>query len=213
MYRVLVCCFLAFTTVADAASLNTELVINGGAEAGDMSGWSPSGIEAVPGVGSSSGFGTFVFTGGTGLASQSAIQSIDVSANSALIDAGLGSSIFSINLQARTDSVATDTAEVTESYLDASDALIDSFSFAGTAQLVPDWDFFSDTRAIPSNTRSLAILLTTTRTVGLSSDGFFDEVSLQLTAVPVPAAVWLLGSGLCGLIGFARGNKSNADLE
>lgn len=32
--------------------------------------------------------------------------------------------------------------------------------------------------------------------------------SLTITAVPVPAAVWLFGSGLISLIGFARSRKS-----
>ena len=31
---------------------------------------------------------------------------------------------------------------------------------------------------------------------------------LELTAVPIPAAVWLFGSGLIGLIGVARQKKS-----
>jgi hypothetical protein len=30
------------------------------------------------------------------------------------------------------------------------------------------------------------------------------DLRIQLTAVPVPAAVWLFGSGLIGLVGFAR---------
>lgn len=30
----------------------------------------------------------------------------------------------------------------------------------------------------------------------------------QVSAVPVPAAVWLFGSGLLGLVGIARGNRA-----
>jgi len=37
---------------------------------------------------------------------------------------------------------------------------------------------------------------------GAGGAGFFDNASL--TAVPVPAAVWLFGSGLVGLVGVAR---------
>ncbi len=38
-----------------------------------------------------------------------------------------------------------------------------------------------------------------------SSDGaIIDNLSYMVSAVPVPAAVWLLGSGLLGLVGIAR---------
>jgi hypothetical protein len=46
---------------------------------------------------------------------------------------------------------------------------------------------------------------------GYEDDGFtqtlsgtWDSASFQMTPVPVPAAVWLLGSGLLGLVGVAR---------
>lgn len=34
--------------------------------------------------------------------------------------------------------------------------------------------------------------------------GTYDRMNVRLTSVPVPAAVWLFGSGLIGLIGLAR---------
>lgn len=49
---------------------------------------------------------------------------------------------------------------------------------------------------------------------GVNGWGFFNgtpytEVfSMQFTAVPVPAAVWLFGSGLLGLVGIARRKKA-----
>lgn len=36
----------------------------------------------------------------------------------------------------------------------------------------------------------------------------FDDIRLEVTTVPVPAAVWLFGSGLLGLIGIARRSKA-----
>jgi hypothetical protein len=36
---------------------------------------------------------------------------------------------------------------------------------------------------------------------------YIDDVSLETSAVPVPAAVWLFGSGLLGLVGVARRSK------
>ena len=38
--------------------------------------------------------------------------------------------------------------------------------------------------------------------------GFSHAVNGALTSVPVPAAVWLFGSGLVGLIGIAKRKKS-----
>jgi len=35
----------------------------------------------------------------------------------------------------------------------------------------------------------------------------FEDVTVTASAVPVPAAVWLFGSGLLGLVGFARRKK------
>ena len=45
---------------------------------------------------------------------------------------------------------------------------------------------------------------------GCTADVFFDNVSFQadVSAVPVPAAVWLFGSGLLGLVGVARRKKA-----
>ncbi|MCP4503572.1 MAG: VPLPA-CTERM sorting domain-containing protein, partial [Deltaproteobacteria bacterium] len=35
------------------------------------------------------------------------------------------------------------------------------------------------------------------------------EFAVSLSAVPAPAAIWLFGSGLIGLIGVARRKKNN----
>jgi len=39
---------------------------------------------------------------------------------------------------------------------------------------------------------------------------FKSEITYDIAAVPVPAAVWLMGSGLIGLLGFQRRNKKTA---
>ena len=43
---LLIICFMAMSH-SNAASLNSELIINGGAENGDTTGWVSTGIEAV----------------------------------------------------------------------------------------------------------------------------------------------------------------------
>ena len=45
---------------------------------------------------------------------------------------------------------------------------------------------------------------------GCGVDAYFDRISIttDVSAVPVPAAVWLFGSGLLGLVGVARRKKA-----
>ena len=42
----------------------------------------------------------------------------------------------------------------------------------------------------------------------LTNGSITDTVTVNVNAVPIPAAAWLFGSGLLGLIGFARRKKS-----
>ncbi len=43
---------------------------------------------------------------------------------------------------------------------------------------------------------------------GMNTPAYFAMDNLEASAVPVPAAVWLLGSGLLGLIGLRRNHQS-----
>ncbi|BCG63794.1 MAG: hypothetical protein methR_P1525 [Methyloprofundus sp.] len=45
---------------------------------------------------------------------------------------------------------------------------------------------------------------------GFWTDGRFDNLEFQPSAVPLPAAVWLMGSGLLGLMGYSRKNKGQS---
>ncbi len=190
--------FICFSVCLSAAPLNTELVINGGAETGDLTGWTSTGINVVTASGFHAGFGSFTFTGGGGTASgQTLEQTIDLSANASDIDNGLITSTFSIFLQTR----SSDIAEATISFLDGSNAVLASQFFIDTINPGSfDWNQFGDTRIAPVGTRSIRILLNSTRTGGSSSDGFFDEVSLQISssapAVPEPSSLLLIALGV-----------------
>ena len=43
---------------------------------------------------------------------------------------------------------------------------------------------------------------------GCTVDAFIDNVVIDTAVVPIPAAVWLFGSGLLGLIGVARRKRA-----
>ena len=171
----------------NAAPLDKNLVINGGAETGNTNGWISSGIDAVPATGLAAGFGAYAFTGGTGPDSQTLTQTIDVSGNSVLIDAGAIESTFNVNLQTRKAGSLTDIAKASVFFLDATGLELGSFTLVDTINpLLMDWNLFSDTRMLPRTTRTIKIVLTSSRTSGptsLSSDGFIDNVSLSLTNV------------------------------
>ena len=206
---ILAASILLMSGQVNAALLNTELVINGGAETGDITGWTSTGIEAVPATSFAVGFGSFVFTGGLGTTTQTLLQTIDVGGNSSQIDSGEIEAIFGVNLQSRSNSDFLDDARVDVSFIDGFGGALDSFFFVDTINTASfDWNFFSDTRLLSTGTRSIEILLTSNRSGGSSSDGFIDDVSFQLNSVPIPAAVWLFGTALIGLVGFSKRRKT-----
>ena len=212
---LLILCLIGIASSANAALLNTELVVNGGAETGDTTGWVSTGIDSVAPDIFAQGFGSFAFTGGTGPADgQTLLQTIDVSGNSNQIDSNEIESIFSIQLQSRSDANSLDLARVDVSFLDSTGAELDSFAFIDDINTnLFDWNLFSDIRLISSGTRSIDILLTSTRTGSLSSDGFFDNASFQMnnvSTVPAPAAIWLFSTGIIGLIAFRKNVQKTA---
>lgn len=61
------------------------------------------------------------------------------------------------------------------------------------------------TAPAPDNTAEVRFIV-----LGLAASGgagFFDTTSFDPVVIPVPAAVWLFGSGLIGLVGVARHRK------
>lgn len=219
MIKTSIFCFvlLGLCGGASAVELGTSLLVNGNAEAGNTSGWISTGGDAFPTTGPAPGtlglpagtsLGNYVFTGGTGPASgQSLSQRVDVSELGSAIDSGALSSTFSVLVQSR----EFDPASGELRFLDASNTRLATFAFADTPSTTYDWALFQDNRVVPAGTRSIEVYLLSTRTTGVSSDGYFDNASLTLTsAVPEPAAALLVVLGLSLLAGQVRRQCSRA---
>ena len=73
-----------------------------------------------------------------------------------------------------------------------------------------DWTQMMVSAVMPTDTASTRIQLIHILEASTSNGGaiFLDNASLEVSAVPVPAAVWLFGSGLLGLVGVARRRKA-----
>jgi len=73
-----------------------------------------------------------------------------------------------------------------------------------------DWTQMMVSAVMPDGTASTRIQLIHILEATTDNGGaiFLDNASLEVSAVPVPAAVWLFGSGLLGLVGVARRRKA-----
>lgn len=179
-----------------------NLLQNGLAETGSMAGWTTSGAETIEaivtgplGVPPDQTLGEWCFTGGTGPATQSMTQTIDLSPWGAAIDAGEASAGFCILLQSRAVPGGVDQVTGTLEYRDGVGETLDSLAFADPHVVVNvfEWDLVSDERVLPAGARSAVLTLTYTRTVGLSTDAYADNATLWLL-LPCPAD--LDGSGV-----------------
>ena len=65
-----------------------------------------------------------------------------------------------------------------------------------------DWMTFTWTTTLDAGFLDVGLRNTLADTYSIAYDNF------TITAVPVPAAVWLFGSGLIGLVGIARRKKA-----
>jgi hypothetical protein len=72
-------------------------------------------------------------------------------------------------------------------------------------------NFQSINGILPSLTKSIFFTVESTRLKGSTNDGYADNLNFSLSpvsAVPVPATIWLMGSALMGLLGFCRKEKN-----
>jgi hypothetical protein len=201
---------LLCTGAAQAAVV--ELAVNGGFETGDFSGWTeyPS-----PLVGPASVQSTTVSSGSFAAYLPC---SINAGCDQVIKNANIGVGVVN-----PFDTV-TVSFDLNNTAAAGGVAFVELFSELGgggtskselllvNATGTNGWETFTFTTTLGDDVSggiSLQLKAACGPVPGCTSEAYFDNVSVTVeTAVPVPAAVWLFGSGLLGLIGIARRNKS-----
>ena len=179
---------LLLSATAMAQPLDTNLLVNGDAETGDITGWIDGGMNAAStsetgtlGVPDCIDIGSFSFTGAFGPTTETLEQRVDISGRAAQIDAGELATEFSILLQSRVASGLVDRAIVDLEFLNENDEILASEQFEDAAPTgVFDWSRASDRRPPPVGTRTVVVRLVAIRSGGSSTDAYFDEATLRL---------------------------------
>jgi hypothetical protein len=159
-------------------------------------GWAVTGDFTAVQYGAAGGFPTAAnsasingganFFGGGNVATSTGTQTVNVSAWSATIDAGTEGASLSGDLGGY--STQDDNMVVTATYLGASGASLGSLTIGpvtegqrgGQTTLLPQ----SATGAVPAGTRSIRVVMTSTRLEGTYNDGYGDNISLTLASTP-----------------------------
>ncbi len=192
-HRELILSYFAVSVVLSPslwAGTPVNRVINGDAETGDMTGWTP--IDQFIATDSSSTgelgllecetLGQYSFTGELGSSIESASQVIDVSDEALGIDAGDREFHFTGLIQSRRAGGGLDIGTIEITLRDAANNQTASYELADNTITdgIFDWERLSLSEIIPASTRSIEIVLIGTRNSGSSIDCFFDNLELRI---------------------------------
>src|ERR1044071_7473887 len=193
---------IGLLTAAQGQLVTTNLLINPGAETGDLSGWTIGGdsnpFAGAPTNSLNDGFpthsGNNYFVGGTGsFGSLSQVVSLvgNQGITASLIDSGNVFATVSFWEQGLNQGGTNDNANVSLKLFDAATNLLQSISTPVIDSANNSWQNYSGNYAIPSLTRFIQYTMNFYRNVGNDLDAFIDDNSLQVTAsLPVITAAY-----------------------
>ncbi len=175
-----------------------NLVLNPGAEEPLPNGNLPAWEEVVGSTWGNLGsppppFEGFLYFSCGNVASAEAAQSIDVTSDSCMIDAGLQPYYFSCRVRSRQQTPADQTRVVVE-YRSADGTVLAEFN-SGWYSNTDSWQLIENETTAPSGTRTVRIRLLTKRNTGNVNDAYFDDVRL-----------FRVNHGACDCTGIPNGN-------
>jgi len=210
-YTSLVATMILSLSAAAAQAAEVELAVNGGFETGDFTGWTefPSVLVGPASVQST--------TVSSGSFAAYLPCSVEAACDQVIKNANIGIGVvnpfdtvtvsFDLNNTAAAGGVAFVElfSELDGGGTSKSEILL--ANGAGTN----GWESFSFITTLGADV-SGGITLQLKAACGpvpnCTSEAYFDNISVTVEAIPVPAAVWLFGSGLIGLVGVARKKKA-----
>jgi hypothetical protein len=185
---------LFLMVLGSSVAYASSFLLNGGAEDAVLSPW----IGDYGAVTTANGFNPqdgayFFYKNGTGL-------QISQEGTNGLI----AGETFILDGWCATDGVDYGTA--TLSFYDTNGVLMNSVSTSAPLKGASrEWVSFNISLVVPDGAYSWEVTLDSNYGgSGSYRDVFWDSISLSSNNVPIPGAVWLLGSGLIGLVGIRR---------